>query len=139
MPLVSIDWNPSPRGLRTFRWTALVAAAVLATVLHFAKGLDAQWCGAIVASGGIIWLSGMLWATITRYIYVALTVLTLPIGLVVSFALMAAFYFGLITPMGLVFRLMGRDALERRFDPKATTYWIDHEQTREKKRYFQRF
>jgi Saxitoxin biosynthesis operon protein SxtJ len=33
-------------------------------------------------------------------------------------------FFGLITPMGLVFRLMGRDPMQRAFDPRATTYRV---------------
>jgi hypothetical protein len=33
-------------------------------------------------------------------------------------------FFGLITPMGLMFRLMGRDPLQRAFDPSATTYRV---------------
>ena|SRR3989442_11875600 len=33
-------------------------------------------------------------------------------------------FFGLITPMGLVRRLAGRDPMQRAFDPKATTYRV---------------
>jgi hypothetical protein len=33
-------------------------------------------------------------------------------------------FFGLITPMGLVFRLAGRDPMQRAFDPNATTYRV---------------
>jgi hypothetical protein len=35
-------------------------------------------------------------------------------------------FFGLITPMGLVFRLAGRDPMRRAFDPNATTYRVPH-------------
>jgi len=52
---------------------------------------------------------------------------------------MAAFYFGLITPLGLVFRLIGRDLLCRRFDPKARSYWVPHQQAKKVERYFQQF
>ena len=33
-------------------------------------------------------------------------------------------FFGLITPMGLVLRLTGRDPMRRAFDPNATTYRV---------------
>jgi hypothetical protein len=33
-------------------------------------------------------------------------------------------FFGVITPIGLVLRLAGRDAMQRAFDPKATTYRV---------------
>jgi hypothetical protein len=64
---------------------------------------------------------------------------TLPIGFVISLILMSVFYFGLITPVGLVFRLIGRDVLSRKFDPKASSYWVPHEQASKPERYFQQF
>jgi hypothetical protein len=64
---------------------------------------------------------------------------TLPIGLVVSFVMLGLFYFLLITPLGLVFRLLGRDPLHRRFDPKAETYWVEHQPADRPERYFQQF
>lgn len=33
-------------------------------------------------------------------------------------------FFGLVTPMALVFRLTGRDPMRRSFDPHATTYRV---------------
>jgi hypothetical protein len=33
-------------------------------------------------------------------------------------------FFGLITPMALVFKLAGRDAMRRALEPKATTYRV---------------
>ena len=33
-------------------------------------------------------------------------------------------FFGLVTPMALVFRLTGRDPMERALDPHATTYRV---------------
>jgi cytochrome c oxidase subunit IV len=36
----------------------------------------------------------------------------------------ALLFFLFVTPMGLVLRAMGKDAMNRRFDSKATTYWI---------------
>lgn len=34
------------------------------------------------------------------------------------------FYFGVLTPLGLVLRLAGRDPLRLRRDPAAPSYWI---------------
>ena len=34
-------------------------------------------------------------------------------------------FYGVLTPMALVMRLIGRDAMQRRFDPSAGTYWIE--------------
>jgi multisubunit Na+/H+ antiporter MnhG subunit len=41
--------------------------------------------------------------------------------------LLTVFFFLVITPVGLIFRLMGRDALHRKLDRQAATYWIPKE------------
>jgi hypothetical protein len=38
-------------------------------------------------------------------------------------AILALLFFGLITPIGLVLRLLGRDALGRRHNESHSTYW----------------
>ena len=43
--------------------------------------------------------------------------------------LMALTCYFLVTPMGLVFKLIGRDGLERRFDPNAETHWVKRPRT----------
>ena len=60
----------------------------------------------------------------------------MPIGFVVSFVLLAVFYFLLLTPVALVFRLIGRDALRRRFDAAAPSYWVPHKTNQDLQRYF---
>ena len=57
-----------------------------------------------------------------RPIFTALVTLTLPIGRVVSIVLLAIVFYGVFAPLGLIFRLFGRDALERRRSQRAS-YW----------------
>ena len=139
MSLVSINWSPDRKTLGVFRLAAVVATLIIAVLLFAVKGVALRWCALVVGAGGLIWLSGLISLQLTRYIYVTMTAITLPIGFVVSFILMAVFYYGLIGPLGLIFRLIGRDALCRRFDAAAPSYWVAHRQTTDTKRYFQRF
>jgi len=139
MSLVSVNWNPSPKDLNGFRIISAIAGVVLAMVFYLFKGTDLCWCAAIVAAGAGVALSGFVSLKLTRCIYLGMVAVTLPIGLVVSLVLMALIYFGLITPLGLIFRLIGRDVLKRRFDPAAQSYWTAHEQTTQMDRYFRQF
>jgi hypothetical protein len=59
--------------------------------------------------------------------------------LVISFLILSGLYYLLLTPVSLVFRLLGRDALRRQFDPQADSYWIPHEMPKDKKSYFRQF
>ena len=47
----------------------------------------------------------------------------MPVGVVVSRVLLGVLFFGLFTPVGLVFKLIGRDALARQYKPEQTSYW----------------
>jgi hypothetical protein len=38
-------------------------------------------------------------------------------------------YFLVFTPIGLILKLLGKDLIKEKWDPKATTYWIERERT----------
>ena len=68
-----------------------------------------------------------------------LTILAYPIGFVLSYVIMGFLFFGMITPLGLFFRLVGKDPLNRRFDSAAETYWSEPRPRRSKESYFRQF
>jgi hypothetical protein len=139
MSLIEVNWRPNNKQLRSFGKIALIALAVISLVLYLVKGLAIQWALAIVAVGVAIFISSLISLRLTKAIYLGLVVATLPIGLVVSFVLLAAFYSLLLTPLGLVFHLIGRDPLRRKFDSGAESYWLTHDPPREHERYFRQF
>lgn len=51
------------------------------------------------------------------------------LAVVVNPIVLAVLFFGVITPVGLVMRLLGRDALRVRLEPAAGTYWIMRTET----------
>jgi hypothetical protein len=46
------------------------------------------------------------------------------LGMIVSPIVMGIIYFVVITPVALFFRIKGRDALSRKYDPALRSYWI---------------
>jgi hypothetical protein len=51
--------------------------------------------------------------------------LSLLLQRLVTFAVMALLFYGTVTPVALVLRLLGKDLLRLRIDGTAPTYWID--------------
>lgn len=43
--------------------------------------------------------------------------------MVVTYVVLTLAFFLIITPMGLLMRLLGKDLLEMRFDPQKASYW----------------
>ena len=136
MPLIEIDWNPSQRQLRVFGLSAMAASIVLAGVFVLVWGLAMVWAIVALMVGAAILLCSLLSLRAARIIYIALSAVGLPIGFVMSFVLLSAFYFLLLTPLALLFRLIGRDSLHRRFDHGQDSYWVPRKSTASLDRYF---
>ncbi|MCX5660300.1 MAG: SxtJ family membrane protein [Planctomycetota bacterium] len=148
MALMEINWRPSAKMLRQFGVVGAAALAALAAIAGFRHSLLGIHLSEPIAhqvGQGLAWTAAaMLLLAIAaprtlRPAYLLLTLVTLPIGWVVSHLLLAAIYFGIFTPVALLFRLIGRDALDRRIDPTAQTYWSPRKPVTDLKRYFRQF
>ena len=102
--------------------------------------------GASVGVAIAIWLAALLVPTIgwlvpafMRVVYVTMAFAAWPIGLVVSFAILVAIYYLVMTPIGLLMQLFGRDPMSRRFCPQGHTYWVPYRPADGIKRYFRQF
>jgi len=138
MALIEIDTNPSRGTLRLFGLAWLVFFGALGGVIwhktHLPAAAIGVWCAAAI-------IPAVGWAApkFMRAVYVGACYATYPIGLVVSFVVMAAAYYLVITPVGVAMRLLGRDSMHRRFEPDAKTYWTPHKQPDSVERYFDQF
>ena len=148
MALIEVNWKPDGRQLRRF---GIFAAVILVAVggwafwRHALLWFDLTGQGARTAAV-ILWcvagLCVILAAAAPRALlplYWLLSAVGLPIGVVVSYLLMALLFFGIFTPIALCFRLIGRDALCRKFDRDAASYWVRRRRTDDVKRYFRQF
>ena len=145
--MVEINWQPDERTLRQFGWIALGGFGLVALLawnewLVFSGGLGTarEPVAGILAGLGLLSAAFSLVAPrANKPIFLGLTLLSYPIGFVLSYVIMGFLFYGLITPVGLVFRLIGKDPLNRRFDPQAATYWTDPRPRRGKDSYFRQF
>jgi hypothetical protein len=121
--MITINRHPSRKQLWWFAglWLPLFGGMVGAWLLwrvHAPRGAIAVWTATAVATG----LSLLSEAAATA-IFVALSYATFPIGFVMSWTALAALYFLVITPIGLVMRGIGRDSLRLKADGDAGSYW----------------
>jgi hypothetical protein len=139
MSIVEINWNPEKGQLRQFGLTAVIVLGIVAISLRFVFGVAGIAAVFVAGAGLCIFVVSLVSVKAARIIYLGLTLAALPVGFVISILLMAAFYFFILTPVGLVFKLLGRDALARKFRTDAPTYWTSHTQSRDQERYFHQF
>jgi len=145
--MIEMDWRPDERTLKQFGFIALFGFSFLAAiawfeVLVFSFGLGqsrALVAGGFAALAGISTLFSLVAPRANLPIYIGLTILAYPIGFVLSYFIMGLLFFGMITPLGLIFRLIGKDPMNRRFEPAAESYWSDPRPRRGKESYFRQF
>jgi len=135
--MIDIDKNPSPRTLRQF---SLAAAVFAALVGYFVFASAGSWMTAAViwAAGAVVAALGLARPSCIRPIYLCISHITAPIGIIVSLIVLGIVYYGVVTPVGVLMRLSGRDPLQRRRDPEAETYWQQRRET-PPERYFRQF
>ncbi len=121
MSLIRLNTRPSRRQLIQFgaAWA----------VFFLLAALFAAWRGAPVSPWWILALAlippliGWLFPGFLRLLFVALAVVTFPIGFVVSHLILAALYYLVLTPIGLILRCFKPELFPKRPDPSLPTYW----------------
>jgi hypothetical protein len=117
-----INRNPTPATLRQFSAIWLVFFLGLACWQYFLAGH--QLAGAILAvlalTAGPLGLARPTWV---RWIFVGWMMLTFPIGWTISQVMLLLLFYGIFTPLALLFRIKGRDVLLRANRPRDS-FWL---------------
>jgi hypothetical protein len=133
-----IPWQPSRSMLRQFAglWLAFFALTACWQGWMHERWTLALVCALLAATVGPL---GLLRPTAVRPIFVGWMVLAFPIGWLVARIILTALFFGLFTPIAWVFRLAGRDVLQRRLQPELKSYWTTRAEVSDVRRYFRQF
>jgi len=142
-PFKDTNWNPGAGEKRKFARSLIIGFPIIAAVFAIMA-----WLRTGTWHGGFVWLAiigaalgAILWVLpqIARPFYLIWFFAACCIGIVVSNLLIAAFFYLIVTPIGLLMRILGRDPLQKRFDRSRTTYWRDVEKVVDGERYFRQF
>lgn len=112
---------PSPMSERVFGlFVGAVLTVMSAGPLLFGKPFKPRlFCFAAALAALALLCPALLKWPKTIWLFI-----THKISLVVNLALMGIMFYLVVTPVALFFRLVGRDALKRKLDPSAPSYWV---------------
>lgn len=139
-PFREVNWTPGIPERRSFARSIAIGLPLIALIFGTAGWLRARnwpgWTWWLAAIGGGLGVA--LWCAprFARPFYIAWMTLGCAIGLLVSNVLVAAVYFLVVTPTGLVMRLCGRDPLRLHMERESASYWEDAEKPGDAARYF---
>ena len=114
--------RPSDRMLRQFAVLCLIVFGGVAA-WHGARGTADTWTWGLGIAGVGVGILGLVRPTAVRWIYAGSMVAAFPLGWTISRMILLALFFLVFTPVALVFRLIGRDALRLRA-PAGGSLWI---------------
>jgi hypothetical protein len=132
-----IKWRPDARELRRFAVAMLIGFSLL--------GLFSVWrAGEITTASIVLWGIGVFLAVaafvprLGRLAYLGVYLPTSVIGYVVSQVILTLMFFLVITPLGIILRLMRKDVLQQR-RRRQKTHWTLVKSSRTDDSYYRQF
>jgi hypothetical protein len=116
--------KPDKEELRKFAVTIALALGVLGGLILWRRG---QIGLIFLAIGSAIFLVGLVWPKSLALLYKAWMALAIVLGFIMSHIILSLVYYTVLTPIGFLMRMLGKNPLALRFDPKTDSYWVKRE------------
>ena len=115
---------PSSPGHRQLRQFGALCVAIPPLIACIAGAGEVAIAGCLVL-GLVLGLVGRFRPRWLGPLFIALMLIAWPIGRIVGEILLLLLYYAVVVPIGLCYRLAGRDPLECAFEPKRNSYWVE--------------
>jgi len=143
-PFQEVNWRPGLREKRKFAVSLMVGFPSMALVLFVARGLmgrgwEPMFPGKLAAVGFVVGLTLWLCPFLAKPFYVVWYFLACCIGVVVGNLMLVLLYYGVVTVLGFLVRLLGRSLISKGFTKGTPTYWQKPEPVLDYKRYYRQF
>ena len=128
--------NSSVKELRNY---GVVMAAALAVIGALLLWRGRSYYPTFFAGAGAFLLTALVVPGVLRPVYKVWMTLALALGWVMTRVILIAAFVLLVTPVGLLLRLCGKDLLDLRFDPASPGgYWKERDPTADKERDYEK-
>ncbi len=140
MKLISLNWNPTDRQLRQFGVACLIFLPIIGWLTsgkpRSLESANLPVLGGLAGIGLLLAIVSWIQPRLINPLFLGASLIALPFGLVVGELVLLLIFFLVFTPMALVFRLIGRDALQCRLDRNAKSYWQPKSQPKDAASYY---
>lgn len=110
--------------LRKFGVALAVFLAIIGGISYWKGGTLYPY---LFPAAAIFLVIGLVIPQVLKFIYLPWMVLAALIGWVMTRVILTVLYYGVLTPTGLLLKLMGKDLLNEKIEPAAESYWIRRE------------
>ena len=116
-------------GVRDLRKFGLLVGGVFALIGGWLLFRHKTAWPYILAPGALLMLMGLIAPRTLKFPYRAWMGMALLLGGLVSTTILTVFYFVVVTPIGLMARLFGKDFLSLKMDASSVSYWVLRDRT----------
>lgn len=134
---VKIDWNPNTRDLHKFGLTLLIMLPLMGALIYWKTHYLPALCG-LATLGLIVGFCSWTLPSVARLMYKGWMGLAYVLALVVAPVFMSVIFYLVITPIGLLLRMTGKDAMQAK-KPQGDTFWVQIEHRTDPKSYGRQF
>lgn len=135
--LGKINWHPDHKQVKVFAVTLAIAVIMFAAVIYLlGKQQSAIWIALIGLALAAI---SFLFHPIGRIVYTLWMGFGFILGKITTPIIAAIIYYLVLMPVGLFFRLTGKDTLKLRKPSDCTSYFTNHDPPMDKERFFRQF
>jgi hypothetical protein len=120
---MKLNFKEDPKEWRKSALMTALGLAILSTVLRWRHVLPANFWYAVLAALGIVVVCALLQPRWFRGYYRFSLRLGFYLSQFIGRGVLAVFFIFIVTPLGLVLRLAGKDPLQLKRPRDATTYW----------------
>jgi hypothetical protein len=120
---MKLQLKEDPREWRKQAWLAAVGLAVLSCVLRWRRVLPQHlWLGALAVFAGVFLCAWIRPGWFRGYYRLSMR-LGFAASRVLGFVALVLFFLCVLTPVGLILRLAGKDPLQLKRAAEVTSYW----------------
>ena len=136
--MIDLNLNPTQKELKQFSLIQLLFCILVSGWFYFKYG-NIFSATIISVISFLVFLAARIYPSAIRALFVVLTIIAFPIGWVVSHVILFLVFYLLVTPVGLIMKLVGYDPLHRKIDKNTTSYWINRSENKSSESYFKQY
>jgi hypothetical protein len=133
---MKLKLKEEPKEWRKAAWMSAMGLALLSSLLRWRRVLPMSAWGLVLCLLAALAVTAAWRPRWFRGYYRSSTKLGFAISQMAGWAVLALLFFIVVTPLGLVLRMLGKDPLHLRRPPGAASYWSDVRQKSSLERLF---
>ncbi len=113
--------NASDREVRKFGIMFSIICLAIAAFSLYRSGTVWPW---FLGGSGLFAIGGLVLRSALRPVYIGWMKFAFVLGWINTRLILGLFFYGILTPLGVIMRIFGWDPLTRKIDRQAPSYWV---------------